>query len=196
MQLSLLDLPTPTMERLDLARCEAKIINYETARFVCNTYHYAKRTPQITVAVGMFVDGVMAGMVSYGIPASSNVLNFCGEQYAKNALELNRLFVHDWSGSNSESWLIGQSFKILESVYPQYFLLISYADTTYDHVGYIYQATNWYYTGKGKGDREYQINGKHYHRKNVYNEFGTSSIVELQKMGHKVTTESQGDKHR
>ena len=74
---------------------------------------------------------------------ASNAAAICGERYRDDALELTRLFVHDWAGRNSESWLIGKSFRFVEG--PK--ILLSYADTGAGHIGYIYQATNWLYTG-------------------------------------------------
>jgi hypothetical protein len=193
-QLNLLQLETPTMPVFDASRCYSKPINYQTASRIVETYHYAHRVPSIVLAIGMYVDDVLAGVITYGIPPNRNVLGCCGEEYIPNALELNRLFVFDWAGRNSESWLVGQSFRWLRET--DYFILVSYADSGYNHTGYIYQATNWFYTGLSAGDTEWIISGKVYHRKNVYNEFGTSSKRELEGQGHKVIIRKQGDKHR
>lgn len=41
-------------------------------------------------------------------------------------------------------------------------ILVSYADTSMNHNGYIYQATNWLYTGKTKERTDISTpNGKH-----------------------------------
>lgn len=143
-QVSMFELDTPSMPVFDKSRCVAKLVNYKTAARMVETYHYAHRVPSIVVAVGLFVDEVLAGVCCYGIPPTPNVQRFCGEEYRKNVLELNRLFIFDWVGRNAESWLIGQSFKLIPK---EYFILISYADSSYNHLGAIYQATNWLYTG-------------------------------------------------
>ena len=88
--------------------------------------------------------------------------------------------------------LVGRSLKML----PKPLAVISYADSGAGHVGYIYQATNWHYTGISKGHPEYTIDGKVYHEKNVYNKFGTGSVKKLKEMGLVVTTKRMGDKHR
>jgi hypothetical protein len=173
---------SPQMESLDLSRCAAKVLDYRTAAYIVKTYHYAKRVPSIVFAVGMYVDTILAGVVTYGIPPVPNVQRICGEEYRKNTLELNRLFVFDWAGSNSESWLIGQSFKLLKLMKPQYCVLVSYADSKYGHCGYIYQATNWYYTGISPAmNVGYIIDGHEYHNKALVNMIGSWSKREVLK---------------
>jgi len=195
-QFSLFNFADPEMGKFDFTRCHVKSINHQTASRIVETYHYAHRTPSIVVAFGLYVDDTLAGVITYGIPANKNTLSCCGEQYNENGLELNRLFVFDWCGRNTESWFIGQTFKLLEKYFKQYFILVSYADAGHEHTGYIYQATNWIYTGVSKGDTEWIIDGERYHRKNVYNEFGTSSVQGVKDMGKNVEILRQGDKFR
>jgi hypothetical protein len=196
-QKTLFNLSTPTMNRLDTNRIYAKLVNYKTAKIISEKYHYAKRVPSIVVAVGMYVDDILAGIVTYGIPPNRNALGFCGEKYIPNALELNRLYVHDWAGRNSESWLIGQSFKLLEKFYPQYYLLISYADPSQDHIGYIYQATNWIYTGTGSpGNSDVIVNGTKISEKHLYNLWGTHDRTKLSEMGLNIENIMSPGKHR
>lgn len=196
-QMSLFNFTEPEMKNLDLSRCHAKIINYQTASRIVDNYHYAKRTPSIVVAVGMYVDDVLAGVITYGLPPNRNALGFCGEQFIENGLELNRLFVFDWAGRNSESWLIGQSFKLLEQNFPQYFLLVSYADPTHDHLGYIYQATNWIYTGTGAESKsDVIVNGELISEKHLYNLYGTHKRDVLRAKGLEIQDIIAQPKHR
>lgn len=181
-QLSLFNLPTPSMPKLDVSRCDARPINYETAANMVKTYHYAHRVPSIVVSIGMYVDDVLAGCITYGIPPVPNVQRLCGEEHRKHTIELNRLFIHDWAGRNSESWLIGQSFKFLRNMYPQYYILVSYADPDAGHSGRIYRATNWLYTGTSEpGGHEKccgveLVDGTIMHNKALVNTFGTWAL--------------------
>ncbi len=143
-QLGMFDFEHPHMPVLDVSRCEARLINYETAARMVETYHYAHRVPSIVVAVGMFVDGTLVGCCTFGTILSNNADKICGEEYKLNVIELTRLFIFDWAGRNSESWLIGQAFALIPK---DYFIMLSYADSGHNHTGYIYQATNWIYTG-------------------------------------------------
>ena len=197
-QLDLFTLPTPSMPVLDVSRCEARTISYQTAANMVEKYHYAHRVPSIVIAIGMYVDDVLAGCITYGVPPNRNMLACCGEQFIPRALELNRLFIHDWAGRNSESWLIGQSFKLLRNERPSYVLLISYADLQHKHMGTVYQATNWIYSGVGDpgGGGMVDIDGKQHHKKHLYNLFGTADLKHIRALGHKVERTNRAKKNR
>jgi len=54
--------------------------------------HYARRKPCITDAFGLFVNGELVGVVTYGIPASMPLcIGLAGRQNQYNVKELNRL---------------------------------------------------------------------------------------------------------
>jgi hypothetical protein len=57
------------------------------------------------------------------------------------------LYCDDGYGSNIESFAISQSFKWLKENDKNIKLLLSYADAGQEHLGGIYQATNWIYQG-------------------------------------------------
>jgi hypothetical protein len=69
-------------------------------------------------------------------------------------LELNRLCV-DSSTKNASSILVSSALKML----PSKSIIVSFADTGVGHVGYIYQATNWLYTGVSPAGRYYRLKG-------------------------------------
>lgn len=196
LQAPLFSFDRPVMSKLDVSRCRTRVINHQTASRIVEDYHYAGRTPSIVIAFGLYVDDVLMGVITYGIPPQRHVLACCGEEYIDNALELNRLFVFDECGKNTESWFLGQSFKILERDFPKYFILVSYADSGHNHTGYIYQATNWIYTGISPGTFEKEVNGEVLHPKSIFNKYGTHSIAELKKKGIDVRSIKQGDKYR
>src|SRR3990167_6945185 len=109
--------------------------------------HYAHRLPSISFAFGLIYGHEPIGVCTFGVPASPSLCKgICGEGYRSLVLEFNRLIVEDGSPPNSASYLIGNSIKLLPS--PR--ILVSYADTGQGHIGYIYQATNWLYTGLTK----------------------------------------------
>ncbi len=118
------------------------IKSFETKPWLLNR-HYAKRLPSISYAFGLFDDGVLVGVCTYGSPASPSLcVGVCGEQHRDKVLELNRLVV-DSSEPNSASMLVSRSLKML----PKPSIVVSYADTAQGHVGYVYQSTNFLYTG-------------------------------------------------
>lgn len=173
-QTPLFELQTPSMPTLDVSRCSVREVQTKTAAAMVKEFHYAHRVPSITVAVGLWVDGVLAGVVTYGVAANRNQDYVCGEEHKGHVLELNRLFIHDWAGTNSESYLIGQSFHVLERDHPEFYIIISYADTAHGHLGKIYQATNWIYTGESVMDVEgWRIGGKTFHPRTLSGMLGS-----------------------
>jgi hypothetical protein len=104
--------------------------------------HYARRIPPIEYSFGLFdLNGTMQGIVTYGTPVSSTLRNLWQNKY--KLIELNRLCVNEGLEKNVLSYFVGISLKML----PKPFVIASYADTSQNHNGYIYQATNWIYTG-------------------------------------------------
>ena len=104
--------------------------------------HYARRMPCVQYAFGLFDSGVLCGVVSYGQPASPFLCKgVCGEKYKSMVIELNRLCVES-ENPNGASKLVGRSLSLLPPC-----IVVSYADTERNHIGYVYQATNWIYTG-------------------------------------------------
>ena len=125
---------------------EIKKINYEdTKPFILNI-HYAKRMPSISFAYGLFFNKELVGMVSYGSPVSPSLCKgIAGIENKKLVLELNRL-VLKYNKKNEASMLVGKSLNLL----PKPKIVVSYADTQQGHQGYVYQASNFLFTGTTK----------------------------------------------
>ena len=124
---------------------EVKRISYDdTKPFILNI-HYARRMPCIQYAFGLFINGLLVGCVTFGQPASPSLCKgIAGEENRKRVLELNRLaLLPEYNGQNRASYLVGQALKML----PNHTFVVSYADTAWTHIGYVYQATNFLYTG-------------------------------------------------
>ena len=135
------------------------------------TKHYARRLPMILHAFGLIEDKKIIGICTFGLTANSNMSQ---KTFKWPVLELNRLCL-DTSTKNAASFLVGNSLKLLNAP----LLVISYADTNVNHVGYIYQATNWIYTGFSAATATQMINGKEHHTRSIGSKYGTHSIVKL-----------------
>lgn len=113
-------------------------IDYEEAN--------ARRMPCVQYAFGLFEDSILVGVVTYGQPATPSIsVGIAGKENKWSVVELNRLVIlPEYNGSNSASYLVSRSLKML----PPRTYVVSYADWGgWGHVGYIYQATNFLYTG-------------------------------------------------
>ena len=111
--------------------------------------HYSGRCPSIKYCYGLYEDGKLVGCVVYAVPASYTLCNgVCGPDYRGYVIELARLVVITPT-PNAASVLVGRSLASL----PDH-VCVSYADCNehVGHVGYVYQATNWIYTGRGNAE--------------------------------------------
>jgi hypothetical protein len=109
--------------------------------------HYAKRIPSISYAYGLYFDSLLIGVLTIGKPASPSLCDgVCGKEYSPFVYELNRLCVNDGLEKNTLSYFVSKSLKMIQDN----LIVVSYADSQMGHNGYIYQATNWLYTGATK----------------------------------------------
>lgn len=147
---------------------EVKEIKYEDTKDFILKKHYAQRMPSISFAFGLFFDKVLCGILTLGKPASNALTEgVCGKEYKHKVYELNRLVINNGLPKNTLSIFVSRSLKKLKKLK---LIIVSYADTAMNHHGYIYQATNWLYTGMTKQRTDkYTENGKHsrHYTKNV-----------------------------
>lgn len=134
-------------------------ITYKQAIDFLMPLHYSGRKPSITYSFGYFEKDVLKAVCTFGKPASNSLcIGVCGKEYSEKVFELNRLCTNGdikIQLSKFVSWCLNE----LKS---KDLILVSYADTQMNHNGYIYQATNWIYTGMTKARTDkYVEGGKH-----------------------------------
>ena len=171
--------------------------------------HYAKRMCPISFAFGLYDDEQLVGVVTYGVPASPFLcMGVCGIDNKDKVLELNRLCLND-GVKNGASFLVSKSLQML----PKPTIVVSYADTAMGHVGYIYQASNFLFTGTTKertdmagedgkhsrhnlGNSENRINrsAKHRYVFFVGNKYQKNSLLE--QLNYPVMPYPKGDSQR
>lgn len=130
--------------------------------------HYARRLPNIVHSFGLYDnENILQGIMTMGMPPTPFFSKlFEGKDY----LELNRLCVNDGLEKNTLSFFVSQCLKLLK----KNIVIVSYADPNNGHHGYIYQATNWIYTGAGRvneddvrGVNRFFFNSKEYHARHI-----------------------------
>lgn len=145
--------------------------------------HYAKRLPSISWAFGLFAEGILCGILTIGKPASYTLCeNLIGIENKNIVYELNRLVINEGMPKNSLSYFVAKALRQL----PKPLAIVSYADQNQNHHGYIYQATNWIYTGLSSKEKIY------------YTENGEviKTRRHIDKKGKIIKTEWQLPKHR
>lgn len=115
--------------------------------------HYAKRICSVSYAFGLIHDGKIVGVCCFGFPPNYNYNDGkCIFNTMKvKTLELNRLVINTYNVKNLLSYFVSQCIKML----PTPMALVSYADPNQNHHGFIYQATNWLYTGESTPKKKY-----------------------------------------
>ena len=144
--------------------------------FMCK-HHYTKSCAKATISYGVFCKNSLECVIVYGQPSGKYLAKSIWEGgNEKECLELLRLFSYDRCPKNIESWAISHSIKQLKKDMPEVKVLVSYADGSAGHIGYIYQASSWDYIGNGSSECKIFIDGIRQHRRNLYDIYGTSSL--------------------
>lgn len=154
--------------------------------------HYAKRIPSIQFAFGLIENESISGVVTYGCPASMPLYKYlCGPEWSPFILELNRLCV-DSKSKNAASFLVSHSLKLL----PPPRIIVSYADTSMGHVGYVYQACNFLYTGVSAKRKDFMADGTtNLHPRHTIDTYGTIENAK-RVLGNKAKWVQRSAKHR
>jgi hypothetical protein len=132
--------------------------------------HYAKRLPSVSYAFGLYDKNSLVGICSYGRPVAHTLIKHAfNGHYQEIFLELNRLVVDDNLPKNTLSFFVSATLKSL----PNPSVVVSYADTSLGHHGYIYQACNFIYTGLSAKRTDYKVKGKeHLHSASLMDHAG------------------------
>jgi hypothetical protein len=118
--------------------------------------HYAHRLCPISWAFALYDGEAMVGVVTYGTPVSSSLREgICGKEHANSVIELNRLIINSNAPENAASFLVAHSLQML----PKDLCVVSFADTKMGHIGYVYQATNFLYTGLSAKRTDWKLKG-------------------------------------
>ena len=172
---------------------EIQPVSYKVAMDLIVRNHYLHRKAPCSQAFGLFEkDGRLVGVVVYGTPASRALQKgLCGEEEADNVLELTRLWIEDGTPKNTESFLIGNTMSLVEKE-----ILVSYAEVEQGHLGIVYQATNWMYTGLSDKHSMWHIEGTDgSHSRHIFDSYG--GINNAKKiLGDKMVRGERPRKHR
>lgn len=159
---------------------ECEIYPNNEAKIFMQQYHYTHSCAKSTIAYKFTHQNQTCCVIVYGQPSGKYLASSIWEGGTENeCLELLRLYSFDWCDKNIESYCISSSIKKLKTDMPEIKFLVSYADCSAGHVGYIYQASNWIYIGKSGGERKIFIDNVRRHRRDLYDKYGTSSISQL-----------------
>ena len=144
------------------------ITTRKAAEYACGEYHYSHTTPVIKYGFNVFNDhDEWCGVILYGSGANARIGSPYG-LWQGEVLELARVALNGKQEQTSQC--IAASLKELHRIDPIVKLIVSYADLDQNHVGTIYQATNWIYDGLVNVNTRsaFIIHGKKMHPKTCY----------------------------
>jgi hypothetical protein len=166
------------------------------ARKMVESHHYLHSLPGGTkLSFGVFVGTRLLGAVTLGV-GPFNGCSLVEGATLEDCLTLTRLWLSDELPRNSESRVISTVQRKMRRHTSVRFLL-SYADPSRGHVGTIYQAANWLYTGLSEPTPLYDLgDGVGRHNRSVAHTLGTRSVSHLASHGVEVKLVPQSPKHR
>lgn len=165
-------------------------IHYHTAMGLVRQYHYLHRAAPCSCAFGLFDGSKIVGCITYGTPSSAPLRGgLCGPEESENVIELTRLWIRDGQPKNSASFLIGNTLSRCGKE-----IVVSFADTSAGHIGTVYQATNWIYTGLSAKRTNWTIQGVDKHCQTIADQFTSKEVRE--KYGDKFSLVDRPRKHR
>ena len=178
-----------------------KRVDYKTAMDIVVKYHYMHRTAPCSFAFGLyskkekdntslFSADKLIGVIVYGTPSSAPLrMGICGIEEKNNVIELTRLWIEDNTPKNVESFLIGNTIPLVNKE-----ILVSFAEGDIGHLGIVYQATNWIYTGLSAKRTNWTIKGIDKHCQTIADKYTSKELRE--KYGDDFKIVDRPRKHR
>ena len=153
------------------------IASKRAVRYACMKFHYAKTVPIPRYSFNIFNNkNEWCGVIMYGRGSNSQIGSPFG-LYQGEILELTRVALNGKQEKTSQA--VAMSLRKLHKMVPHIKMVVSYADLDQNHVGTIYQATNWIYLGKVNENQKgaYIFHGKKHHAR-IAHMMGIKSNIE------------------
>ena len=141
--------------------------SHEAAKYAVENWHYSKSAPfGKTVKIGAWEGNSFIGAVMFSPGISNNL----GKPYGLESIEVTELVRVALNNEHitPTSKIVSIAIRLLKQQSEGLRLIVSFADTNQNHLGIIYQATNWVYAGMTPKSVAYLApNGKIYHSRMV-----------------------------
>ncbi len=175
---------------------EVKPLSTLVARKLVEREHYLRSFPGGTkLAFGVFLHSHLLGAVTLGV-GPTNAHRLVDRATNDDCLTLTRLWLSDILPRNSESHTLAIITVALRRNSSIKFL-VSYADPSQGHIGIVYQASGWLYTGLSATTPLYDIgDGINHHSRSLGYIYGSRSVKYLTASGLDVKLIPQASKHR
>jgi hypothetical protein len=182
-------LTQPQLKQFQFNEIKQNIIDSKEAEIFISKYHYAGRIGRSGVNLGYFLGDKLIAVMIYSKPVRQEVATKQGF-IPKEVLELSRLAIHpEYQIKNLASFILGMGIRYIKQNHGNIKLLVSFCDSTYNHIGTIYKASNWTLDGEVPQDYWYvDKEGYVCHKKTLWNKAVSFKLTESQyceKYGYK-----------
>ena len=145
-----------------------EIASRKAIEYACKNFHYSGIASPRSYDFSFSVfnnDNCWCGVICYGLGATPQIGNPYNLKQGQ-CIELIRIALNGKQESTSK--IISISLRLLKKYNPLVKLVVSYADKKQNHIGTVYQASNWIYVGSTESSgTEYFINNKWRHAKAI-----------------------------
>lgn len=164
--------------------------SHEAAKYAVMHWHYSRAMPAgKLVKFGVWEDGEFIGAVLFSWGSNRHIGSDYGLQMIE-ACELVRVALNSHTAYASQ--VLSKSIALLKQNSPGLRLVVSLADPYENHVGVLYQASNWIYIGLASGDKRvqrYEKNGYISHWRTIAQELSNkglrSTVEDASKLGYR-----------
>ena len=183
-------IPTPALQSLAVRPIPHKAAKALLVR------HYLHTMPGGTrLAFGVFSGDRLMGAVTLGVGPFNAHRLVSGATHG-DCICLTRLWLDDGLPKNSESRVLAVILRSLGRDTSVKFV-VTYADPSAGHLGTIYQAGSWFYTGISGPSVLYDLgDGVGRHSRTFGHSYGTRSLRYLRRQGTRVSPIERPGKHR
>lgn len=135
------------LEEINFSDVKMSIIDHKIAENFMGMYHYSGKLGRSGINLGFYHDDILVAVIVYSNSTrlqTSHRLNLDHNEL----LELSRLAIHPrYQIKNLASYLISKSINYIRKNKQNIKCLVSFADSTFNHLGTIYKASNWILDG-------------------------------------------------
>ena len=184
-------IPTPALQSLTV-----RPISHRAAKELLVRNHYLHTMPGGTrLAFGVFLGQRSLGALALSVGAFNSRRLVSGATHG-DCICLTRLWLDDGLPKNSESRVLAVILRSLGRDTSVKFV-VTYADPSAGHLGTIYQAGGWLYTGISEPSVLYDLgDGVGRHSRTLGHALGTRSLRYLRRHGTRVSPIERPGKHR
>jgi hypothetical protein len=154
--------------------------SYEAIKYACKAFHYSKSVPANPVGYSVFSGGevkneAFCGVIIFAVGANRSIASPYSLRQGQ-VIELVRVALNGKQESTSKA--VSVALRLIKKDVPLAKLIVSYADLDRDHVGTLYQATNWFYEGLFQAGNVsgYVVRGKKIHKRTMQHEFAKKKL--------------------